>query len=191
MANVIETSQIRKGLKVVLDNNEPFTVVDFQFVKPGKGNAFTRTRMKSLITGNVIERTYKTGEKLQGADLEDRRAQYLYKEGEDLVLMDTETYDQHHVPLDVAGDTVHFLKENTEVSLLLFDGRPISVELPNFVELLVTDAGAGAKGDRATAATKDATLETGYVIQVPLFINEGDLLRIDTRTGEYVERAKK
>jgi len=191
MANMYDTSQIRKGLKVVLDNNEPFTVVDFQFVKPGKGNAFTRTRMKSLVTGNIIERTYKTGEKLQGADMEDRRAQYLYSEGEDLVMMDLESYDQHHVSKDVAGDAVHFLKENMEVALLLFEGRPLSIELPNFVELQVTDAGVGAKGDRATAATKDATLETGYVIQVPLFINEGDLLRIDTRTGEYVERAKK
>ena len=185
-----DTSDIRKGLKVI-ENNEPHVVVDFEFVKPGKGNAFTRTRMKSLISGNVLDRTYKSGEKLTPAQMDQRDAQYVYDEGEYLVFMDTETYEQYRVGRDVAGDSVNFLKESMEVQVLLFESRPLSVEMPNFVVLAVTDAGAGAKGDRATAATKEATIETGYVIKVPLFIEEGDLLRIDTRTGEYVERAKK
>lgn len=185
-----ETSDIRKGLKVLI-NGEPHAVVTFEFVKPGKGNAFTRVRMKSLISGNVLDRTYKTGERLDKADLEDRTVQYLYAEGQEHVFMDVESFEQYHVPAENLGDAVNFVVENMKVDMLLFDGKPLSVELPNFVELDVKAVGAGSKADKVTGATKEAEVETGYKLQVPVFINEGDRLRIDTRTGEYVERAKK
>ncbi len=185
-----ETSAIRKGLKVI-ENQQPHVVVDFQFVKPGKGNAFTRTRLKSLITGNVLDRTYKTGEKLEKAELDQRKVQYIYPEGENRVFMDMEDYQQYPIGEDVLGDVVNYLTEGLECDLLIWESKPISVDPPNFVVLEVVSCGAGAKSDRATAVTKDAEVSTGHTIQVPLFINEGDSIKIDTRSGEYVERAKK
>lgn len=185
-----DTSDIRKNLKVLVDG-EPHVVVDFQFVKPGKGNAFTRTRLKSLVTGNVLDRTYRSGEKLEKADFDQRTVQYLYEDGNFRVFMDTETYEQFQVESEKLGDTVSFLVDGLPCELLLFAGSPLSVDLPNFVELEVVDVGAGSTKDKVSGATKDATMSTGLVIQVPVFIERGEFLKVDTRTGEYVERVKK
>ena len=184
----IDTSQFRNGLKVELDG-APFVMVYFQHVKPGKGGAFVRTKVKNLLNGKVLERTFRSGEKIQEADVEERTMQYLYHDGENLVFMDAESYDQIPFSDDVVGDAKLFLKENTQVEVLFWRGKPINIELPSFVELEVTKSDPGLKGDTSSGATKPATLETGATIQVPLFINEGEILRIDTRTGEYSERA--
>jgi len=185
-----ETSDIRKGLKVKV-NDQPWIVVDFQFVKPGKGNAFTTTRIKNMITGQVIERNYKTGEKLEPVTLDVQNVQFLYAEGDDFHFMNNETYDQFHVPREQLGDAAKWLLENMVLELQFYNGKPISVELPTFVELKITYTEPAVKGNTATGATKSATLETGAEVQVPLFINDSDVLRIDTRTGEYVERVNK
>ena len=185
-----DTSDIRKGLKVVI-NNEPHVVTVFEFVKPGKGNAFTRTKLKNLVTGNVLDRTYKTGEKLEPADIADRDVQYLYQGADGHVFMDTENYEQYSVSAAVLGDVVNYLSEGLQVILNLFESRPLTVELPNFVELEVVEVGGGSKGDRATGDKKEATLATGFTLQVPVFVNVGDVLKVDTRTGQYVERVKK
>jgi elongation factor P len=186
-----ETSQIRKGLKIQIDGN-PYIVVDFQFVKPGKGNAFTRTKIKNMITGAVLEKTYKTGEKLEPANIEEREMQYLYPEGENFCFMDQSSYEQIFVPGDVVGDYAELMPDNLVVTVLFFQDRPVGISLPNFVELEVTETEPGAKGDTATGATKPATLSTGKVINVPLFVEQGELLKIDTRDGgSYVERVKK
>jgi len=182
-----DTSDIRKGLKVLIDGN-PYTVVEFQFVKPGKGAAFTRTRFKNLLSGAVIERNIRSGEKLEPANVEERSMQFLFREGEDFVFMDQATYEQMHVGKDIIGDDTRFLKDNLECAVLIFNDRPVGVTLPNFVEIRVVKSEPGARGDTSGGATKQATLETGAVINVPLFIKEGELLRIDTRSGEYVER---
>jgi elongation factor P len=184
----IDTSQFRNGLKVELDG-APFVMVYFQHVKPGKGGAFVRTKVKNLLNGKVLERTFRSGEKIQEADVEERTMQYLYHDGENLVFMDAESYDQIPFTDEVVGDAKLFLKENTEVEVLFWRGNPINIELPSFVELEVTKSDPGLKGDTSSGATKPATLETGATIQVPLFINEGEILRIDTRSGEYSERA--
>lgn len=184
-----ETSDIRKGLKVKMDGH-PWVVVDFQFVKPGKGNAFTRTKLKNLITGQVVEKTFKTGEKLDEVNFEEKNAQYLYDDGEMLHFMDVKSYEQFSMTHEQFGEQARFLVENMEVTVLFYEGRAISAELPTFVELEVTYTEKGLKGDTATGASKQATLSTGAVISVPLFINVGDVLKIDTRTGEYVERVK-
>ena len=184
----VDTSQFRNGLKVELDGS-PFVMVYFQHVKPGKGGAFVRTKVKNLLNGKVLERTFRSGEKLEEADVEERTMQYLYHDGENLVFMDAESYDQIPFSDDVVGDSKLFLKENTQVEVLFWRGKPINIELPSFVELEVTKSDPGLKGDTSSGATKPATLETGATIQVPLFINEGEILRIDTRTGEYSERA--
>lgn len=190
MANTYDTSDLRKGLKIMMDG-APFIVVEAQFVKPGKGQAFTRTRLKNLLTGGVIERNIRSGEKMDGADVEDRASTFLYKEGSDsFVFMDKQSYDQVSVSAGTVGDDWQFMKENTDVSLTFYNGRVISVTLPNFVELRVTHSEPGVKGDTANNVTKPATLETGAVIAVPLFINEGDMLRIDTREGVYLERIR-
>jgi len=190
MANTYDTSDLRKGLKIMMDG-APFIVVEAQFVKPGKGQAFTRTRMKNLLTGGVIERNIRSGEKMDAADVEDRASTFLYKEGDDsFVFMDKQTYDQIGVPGDTVGEDWQFMKENTDVSLTFYNGRVISVTLPNFVELRVTHSEPGVKGDTANNVTKPATLETGASIAVPLFVNEGDMIRIDTRDGVYLERVR-
>ena len=185
-----DTSDIRKGLKI-LHNGEPYVVVDFQFVKPGKGNAFTRTKIKNLITGAVLDVTYRSGEKLEPADCEERDMQFLYQDGNKYVFMDMNTYEQVFIDEEVLGEAKNFLKDNLDVKVLFFEDRPIGVELPTFVELEVVKCEAGVKGDTATGATKPATLSTGYQINVPLFIEEGDWVKVDTRTGEYVERVRK
>ena len=184
-----DTSDIKKGFKMLMDG-VPYAVVVHQFVKPGKGQAFVRTRMKNMITGAVIDRTFKSGEKLEKADTEERTMQYLYPEGENRVFMDTQSYEQLSLTDEQLGDNVHYLLDGTEVDVMLFDGRPIGVTPPTFVELLVTETEPGFKGDTSSNTTKPATLETGLQVNVPLFVNAGDRLKIDTRTGSYVERVK-
>ncbi|MCB9667790.1 MAG: elongation factor P [Myxococcales bacterium] len=182
-----DTSDIRKGLKVQIDG-VPYTVVDFQFVKPGKGQPFTRTKLRNMLSGTVMERTYKSGEKLEKADMEERQMQYLYPEGEHFVFMDTGTYDQLHITKEQMGDNRLYLLDGTMVDVLLFDGKPIGVTPPTFVELKVVRTDPGFKGDTATGSLKPATLETGLQVNVPLFVVEGEYLKIDTRTCAYVER---
>ena len=184
-----DTNDIRKGLKIQIDG-EPYVVVDFQFVKPGKGNAFTRTRIKSLISGNVLDKIYKSGEKLQEAQMDQREMQYMYKDDQGFHFMDQASYEQYAIQESVLEAEAPFLKENLNVQVLLFNDRPVSVSLPNFVELEVIETDPGVRGDTATGGKKPAKLETGAVINVPLFINRGEVLKVDTRSGEYVERVK-
>jgi elongation factor P len=185
-----ETSDIRRGLKIKMDE-APWIVVDFQFIKPGKGTAFTWVKLKNLITGSVLERNFRTGEKLEPVVFEIVTVQFMYADGDDFNFMNTKTYDQFSVQRDALGDAAQWLLENMEVTLQFYQGRPVTVELPTFVELKVTYTEPAVKGNTATGASKEAELETGAKVNVPLFITEGDLLRIDTRTGEYVERAKR
>jgi elongation factor P len=182
-----ETSDIRKGLKVLMDG-QPYTIVEFQFVKPGKGAAFTRTKFKNLLTGNVIEKNIRSGEKLEPANVEEREMQYLYKEGDDFVFMDESTYEQVAVVAEVVGDDHDLLKDNLKVMVLFFNERAVGITLPTFVVLRVTSTEPGARGDTTGNVLKPAIMETGATIGVPLFIKEGDTLKIDTRTKSYVER---
>ncbi|MGI6642674.1 MAG: elongation factor P [Bacillota bacterium] len=184
---MISTNDFRTGVTVQIDG-QPWIVVDFQHVKPGKGSAFVRARIKNVLTGNVLERTFNAGEKLPRAHIEKREAQYLYSMGDDYTFMDTETYDQIVISKDDVGNGVIYLVENMSVSILSYDNRVIGVEIPNFVELVVTDTEPGFKGDTATGGTKQATLETGAVVKVPLFISVGDKIKVDTRTNTYIER---
>lgn len=185
-----QTSDIRKGLKVEIDG-APWIIVDFQFVKPGKGQAFTRTRIKNLITGNTIERTFKTGEELGEADIEEYNAQYLYADGEDYQFMNLETFEQFAISGKVIGSGTQFLVDQMEVHVMTYKGRPVSVELPNFVELEITYCEPGMKGATVTGGSKPATLSTGAQVAVPLFMQAGEWIRVDTRDGSYVERVKK
>ena len=183
----VDTSQFRNGLKIELDG-EPFTMIYFQHVKPGKGGAFVRTKIKNLKTGRVLDRTFRSGEKLEEADVAERKMQYLYQDGEDLVFMDTESFEQLPFSAAQVGDARKWLKENLDVEVLFWRGRPINLEIPSFVEYTITRCDPGLKGDTAQGATKPATLETGAVVQVPLFVKEGERIRVDTRSGEYIER---
>ena len=183
-----ETSDIRKGLRFEMDG-DPFVVVEFQFVKPGKGTAFTRTKIRNMITGAVLDRTYKSGEKLKPADTEDREMQYLYNDG-DFHFMDNNNYEQVSLDSNAVGDAANYLTENMLIEVSFFKGRSIGISLPNFVVLEVTETAPGEKGNTVTGASKPAIVSTGYSVNVPLFVNEGDQLRIDTRTGEYSERVK-
>jgi elongation factor P len=184
-----DTSDIRKGLKVLMDGN-PFTVIEFQFIKPGKGAAFTRTKFKNLLTGAVIERNIRSGEKLEPANVEDRTMQFLYREGEDLVFMDESSYEQVHVRADMVTNS-NLLKDNLSCQVLFFNERPVDVTLPTFVYLEVKESEPGVKGDTTGNVTKPAKVETGAEVAVPLFIRVGDTIKVDTRTGEYVERVNK
>jgi elongation factor P len=184
------TSDFRRGLKVTF-KGEPYVIVDFQHVKPGKGGAFVRTKIKNLVTGRVLEETFRSGEKLEQPDLEEKDVQFLYYDNKDgFVFMDKGTYEQLHLTEDQVGDNKYFLLENMDLYINLYQGKPISLDLPTTVNLEVTRSDPGVKGDTATGATKPATLSTGLIVQVPLFINEGDILKIDTRTSEYIERTK-
>ncbi|UJR80870.1 elongation factor P [Sandaracinus amylolyticus] len=185
-----DTSDIRKNLKVILDG-APCVVIDFQFVKPGKGQAFTRTKLRNMLTGNVLERTFKSGEKLAKADLEVRQMTFLYPEGDRYVFMDIESYEQSFLTAEQLGDSRFYLVDNMQVEILLWNEKPIGVTPPTHVDLKVVETEPGFKGDTSTNTLKAAKMHTGVTVMVPLFINEGDLLKIDTRTGEYVERAKK
>jgi elongation factor P len=183
------TPDFRKGLKIEL-NGEPFAIVDFLHVKPGKGGAFVRTTLKSLISGNVIERTFRSGEKIDKPDLEEKTMQYLYESDGEFHFMENETYEQLFLTAEQLGDARNYLQENVSVTVLFHNGKPIGVESPIFVELKVASTEPGIRGDTAGGANKPATLETGMTVQVPLFINEGDVLKIDTRTGKYIERVR-
>lgn len=185
-----ETSDIRKNLKIVLDGS-PYAVVDHQFVKPGKGQAFTRTKLKNMITGAVLDRTFKSGEKLEKAEMSERQMQYLYPDGDMWVFMDTETYDQLSFSAEVLGDTPDYLVDEMMVDVLFWGEKPIGITPPTFVVLKVVETEPGYKGDTTSNVQKAAKLSTGKTVSVPLFVNQGDLLKIDTRTGSYVERAKK
>lgn len=187
---MISTSDFRKGLKIEI-NDEPFNIVEFQHVKPGKGNAFVRTRMKSLITGNVLEKTFKSGEKVAKPDLENKKVQYLYNDGENYIFMDMETYDQLEISGKQLGNATLFMQEQMETEVLFYKGEPIDIELPTFIEVDVVRTDPGVRGDTVSGATKPAEIETGATIQVPLFLNESDRIRVDTRTGTYVERVKR
>jgi elongation factor P len=187
--STIDASDLRPGLKLLIDG-QPFIVVERQFVKPGKGAAFTATKLKNLLTGRNIDRNIRSGEKLEEADIEDNQMSFLYKEGEDFVFMDQQSYEQTHLAKDLVGDDWRWLKDNMVCNVMFWNGRAIGLTLPNFVELRVTHSEPGVKGDTSSGAVKPATLETGATINVPLFVNETDLLRIDTRSGEYCERVK-
>ncbi len=183
------TSEFRKGLKIEIDG-APYTIVEFLHVKPGKGGAFVRTKIKNLMTGKVLDQTFRSGEKVEKPDLVEREMQFLYREGDTFHLMDNATYEQLALTGEQLGDAVLFLTENMNVKVLFFNQQPVTAEVPNFVELTVAQTEPGVKGDTASGGSKPATLESGAVIQVPLFINEGDRLKVDTRTGNYIERAK-
>lgn len=185
---MISSTDFRTGLTIEIDGGA-WQVVEFQHVKPGKGAAFVRTKIKNVETGAVVERTFNPNEKMPAAHLDTRKMQYLYETDGMYTFMDTETYEQTELNKEQLGDALNYLMENMEVSLQTFKGRIIGLNLPNSVELKVTECEPSVKGNTATGATKNATVETGYVVRVPLFVNEGDVLRIDTRTGNYIERA--
>lgn len=183
------TADFKKGLKIEIDGT-PYVIVDFLHVKPGKGGAFVRTKLKNLLTGRVIDQTFRAGERVKRPDLMEREMQYLYREGDNFYMMDNETFDQIFLTGEQLGDARLFLKENLNVKVLFFNRQPVAVELPTFVELAVAETEPGVRGDTATGGSKPATLETGAVIQVPLFVEQGDIVKVDTRTGEYIERVK-
>lgn len=184
---MITAGDFRKGITVEIDGNV-WTISDFQHVKPGKGAAFVRTTLKNVMTGAVLERTFNPTDKYPKAMIETKDMQYLYSDGELYYFMDVETYEQLPLNHDQVEDALPFIMENDSVKVRFFKGSPFSVEPPNFVELTVTETEPGFKGDTATGTTKPAVLETGYKINVPLFVNEGDRIRVDTRSGEYMER---
>jgi len=181
------TADFRNGMNLVIDG-EIFSIVEFLHVKPGKGGAFVRTKLKNLRTGAVIDRTFRAGERVEEARVEEKEMQYLYRSGDLHYFMDMSTYDQIAISESVLGDQLRFLKETEIVSVLMHDSNPIGIKLPFFVELKVVETDPGVKGDTASGGSKPAKLESGAVIQVPLFINEGDIVKVDTRTGEYIER---
>lgn len=185
---MISAGDFRKGITIELDG-EVYTIVDFQHVKPGKGAAFVRTKIKNIVTGSVLERTFNPSERVPRAHIETKEMQYLYNDGNLYYFMDTETYEQIPLNRDQVEDAIKYVKENMNATIKFFRGTPFSVEPPNFVELEVVETEPGVKGDTVTGGTKPATLETGAVIHVPLFINTGDIIRVDTRTDEYMERA--
>lgn len=187
MGATLNAGDLRKGLKLEIDG-EPYLVVDFEFTKPGKGQALYKCRLKNLITGVQFDRTYRSGDKFVEADTEEQEVEFLYKEGSRYYFMSMTSYEQIEMTADQLGDAVNYLTPNIKVNMLFYKDRPIGITLPNFVELRVIKAEPGVKGDTASSATKPVTLETGYEVQVPLFVEEGDVLKIDTRTGAYVER---
>ncbi|MDX9973940.1 MAG: elongation factor P [FCB group bacterium] len=184
---MISTADFRNGLVVNLDN-DLMEIVEFQHVKPGKGGAFVRTKFKNVLTGRVIEKTFRSGEKMEEVRLETETYQYLYHDGDLYHFMHKESFDQLEVGENVVGDKHEWMKENTDIDLVFHKGKVIIVEVPNFVVLKITQCDPGVQGDRATGGTKPATLETGATVQVPLFVSEGTVIKVDTRTGQYIER---
>ncbi|HEY7869282.1 MAG TPA: elongation factor P [Methylomirabilota bacterium] len=182
----VSTAEFKKGLKIQFDG-EPYSIVDFQHVKPGKGGAFVRTKLKHMRLGRVIDNTFRAGEKVALVDFDEKRMQYLYRDDR-YHFMDLDTYDQISLSAEEVGEARDFLKENTEVEILFIDGSPVTVELPNFTELQIVKTDPGIRGDTASGGSKPATLETGAVVQVPLFLNQGDVVKVDTRSGEYLGR---
>lgn len=186
---LISTSDFRRGLKLE-HKGEPYEIADFQHVKMGRGGAIVRTKLKSLVSGAVLEETFRSGEKFDSPLLEEKKMQYLYKEDKLYYFMDVETYEQVSISEDQLEEARRFLKENTVVSILYFKEAPIAVELPTFVELAVKETEPAFKGDTAVGSSKPAVLETGTVVKVPFHINEGDIIKVDTRTGQYIERVR-
>ncbi len=184
---MISTNQFRNGTAIRVDGKR-FTILFFQHVKPGKGGAFVRTRLRNIDTGAVVEKTFRAGEKLENVRTESRPMTYLYRDGDMLYFMDSDTYDQTAVPADTVGEAAGYVVEGEMVSVLSADGEVVSVEPPAHVDLAVAETDPGLKGDTATGGTKPATLETGVVVQVPLFVNVGDRVRVDTRSNEYLTR---
>ncbi|HEY7203709.1 MAG TPA: elongation factor P [Methylomirabilota bacterium] len=182
----VSTAEFKKGLKIQFDG-EPYSIVDFQHVKPGKGGAFVRTKLKHMKLGRVIDNTFRAGEKVELVDFDEKRMQYLYRDDR-YHFMDLDTYDQISLSAEEVGDARDFLKENIEVEILFINDSPVTVELPNFIELQITKTDPGIRGDTASGGSKPATLETGAVVQVPLFLNPGDVVKVDTRSGEYLGR---
>lgn len=185
---MIAAGDLRSGVKVELDGT-PYVVTDYQWVKPGKGGAFMRTKLKNMKTGAISDRTFRTDEKLPKAEVEDRKVQFLYQDGDVYHFMDTQSFDQFTIGEKELGGATGFLKDGMVISVLFYRDEPVDVVLPTFVDLRVVETDPGFRGDTASGGSKPATLETNAVIQVPLFINVGDLLRVDTRSGTYVERA--
>jgi len=183
------SNDLRVGVKIIL-NGDPYTVVDSDFVKPGKGQAFTRARVRNLKTGRTIEQTFKSTETHEGADVEDRDMEYLYTDGNVWTFMDSSSFEQLEAGEAAMADAVKWLKGNEKCVVTLWNGVPLQVTTPNFAELKITQTDPGVRGDTATGGTKPATLETGAVVKVPLYMEEGEILKIDTRTGEYVSRVK-
>ncbi len=186
----VSTTEFRNGLKIEIDG-EPYVIVEFQHVKPGKGGAFVRTKFKSLKSGNVTDKTFRAGEKVDVPDLEEKTMQYLYGADKDRVFMDTTSYEQISLNEKQLGDSINYLKENMEIKVLYHKGMPINIEVPMFVELTIAKTDPGVRGDTASGGSKPATLETGAVVKVPLYMNEGDVIKVDTRTGTFIERVKK
>lgn len=184
---MISVNDFKTGVTVDLEG-QVYQVVEFQHVKPGKGAAFVRAKLKNVKSGGVVEKTFRGGEKIRRAHLDKRGMQYLYMDGDDYIFMDNDNYEQLTISRESMGDGVKWLKENMNIQVLMYQNEIMGIEMPNFVELEVVDTEPGVKGDTATGATKAARLETGASVQVPLFVNTGDRLRIDTRTGEYMER---
>lgn len=185
---MISTNEFKTNVTVTIDG-DPWQVVEFQHVKPGKGAAFVRAKMRNMSTGAVVERTFNAGERMPKARIERRAMQYLYESDGMYVFMDNETYDQMELSKETLGTALNFLQENMDVKIMTYENRVLGVDLPNTVELTVVETEPGIKGDTATGGSKNATMNTGYVVKVPLFINEGDVLAIDTRTGDYISRA--
>ncbi len=183
------TNEFKSGLKIMLDG-DPYNIIENEFVKPGKGQAFNRVKVRNLKTGRVIDKTFKSGEKVEAADVMDTNMQYLYHDGEYWHFMDETTYEQVQADEMAVGDQTQWLKEQDVCKVILWNGSPIGIEPPNFVHLTVAETEPGVRGDTAQGGVKPATLETGAMVRVPLFIEIGDVLKIDTRTGEYVSRAK-
>jgi len=186
---MIASSDLRKGLKIELDG-EPYAIVQFEFTKPGKGKALYKCKLKNMVTGVQFDKTFRSNDKFKQPDLNEQEMEYLYSDGEQFCFMNTSTYEQEFLTAEQVSDARNFLKENTVCNILLFEGTPIGISLPIFINLKVEKTEPWVKGDTASGDSKPATLETGHVIQVPPFIEEGELLKIDTRTGEYVERVK-
>ncbi len=185
---MVSTNEFKTGLTVTIDG-DAWQVVEFQHVKPGKGAAFVRAKMRNLCTGAVVERTFNAGERLAPAVIDRREMQYLYEADGMYVFMDNETYEQMELSKEQLGNGINFLKENMDVKVIIYEGRVLGVDLPNTVELVVVETDPGIRGDTATGGSKPAKMDTGYIVKVPLFINEGDHLLIDTRTGDYIQRA--
>ena len=188
MANY-STNEFRGGLKIMLDG-DPYTIIENEFVKPGKGQAFNRVKVRNLKTGRVIERTFKSGESVEAADVMEIELQYLYSDGESWHFMHPESFEQYTADANVMGDAVKWVKEQDMCTVTLWDGAPLTVDPPNFVVLKITETDPGVRGDTSGGGGKPATLETGAVVRVPLFIQTGELIKVDTRSGEYVSRAK-
>jgi len=186
---VITTAEFRNGSRLLVEG-DPFYIVEFQHVKPGKGGAFVRTKLKSYITGNVLDRTFRSGERFEEPDLEERDMQFLYATGDSYTFMDTETYEQFTYEKKQLGSNADLLKENMVSTILVYEHRPIAVELPIFIELKVVDAEPGVRGDTASGGNKPAKVETGATIKVPLYLEIGETIKIDTRTREFVERVR-